>query len=167
MLKTLNKKTITYLLLLLTAVPLIYILTFKVQQQHIRHKMKEKLEAAVLHKVSIPEHQVHWMKEGKEIKVSGKMFDIKSFELKNGVYVFTGLFDDEETELREQLQKEQQNNSTNSKQLTKLFQLLKTFYNDSQHELFFPNTNSGSEIIKDNSALLSQYITIITPPPRA
>ena len=126
MLKTTTKKTITYFLLFLAAVPLIYILTFKVQQHTIRHKMNARLEANVLHTICIPEHDVHWMKNGKEISVNGKMFDIKSFHINEGVYVFKGLYDDEETALREQLQKEQETNSTNSKQLTRLFQLLQS-----------------------------------------
>jgi len=167
MLKTVTKKTITCFLLFLAAVPLIYILTFKVHQQSIRHKMKVRLEAKVLHTISIPEHDVIWMKNGKEIYVNGKMFDIKSFHINDGVYVFKGLYDDEETVLREQLQKEQESNSTNSKQLTRLFQLLQSFYNDTQSELYFPKTKSGSELIKDNSATISQFISITTPPPRA
>jgi len=38
------------------------------------------------------------------------MFDIKSSHLQNGEYVFSGLYDEEETALLEQLQKDQQNN---------------------------------------------------------
>jgi hypothetical protein len=167
MLKTATKKSITYLLLLLAAVPLIYILIFKIQQDSIQHKMKGRLNEQILHTISIPEHEIHWIKNGKEIFVNGRMFDIKSFHFQNGVCVFSGLYDEEETVLLEHLQKEQQNNTTNSKQLTQLFQLLQSFYNDPQHEIFFPDNQSGVELIKDNSALISQYISIITPPPRA
>lgn len=167
MLKTATKKSISYLLLFLAAVPLLYILTFKFQQHAIRQKMKSRLEAHVLHTISIPEHQVHWIKNGKEIKVNGKMFDIKSFQTRDGVCVFTGLYDHEETALRNQLQKEQENNSSNSKQLTQLFQLLQSFYNDSHGEFFFPDHLTGSDMIKDNTRLLTQFISIITPPPRA
>lgn len=166
MMKTVTKKLFTYLLLLLAAFPIIYILIFKFQQQSIRLKMEERLETSVLHTICIPENQVQWMKKGKEIKVDGKMFDIKSFHIQDGVYVFTGLYDDEETALRDKLEYEQEKNSQNSKQLSQLFQLLQSFYNDPQHDIFFPDAKSGSDIIKNNSALLTRFISIITPPPR-
>lgn len=167
MMKTVTKKLFNYLLLLLAAIPLIYILIFKFQQQSIRHKMEERLEASVLHTICIPENKVQWMKKGKEIKVDGKMFDIKSFHIQNGVYVFTGLYDEEETALRDNLQYEQEKNSQNSKQFTQLFQLLQSIYNDPQHDTFFPVTKSGPDMINYNSALITQFISIITPPPRA
>jgi hypothetical protein len=167
MLRTATKRTTTYLLLLLAAMPLVYTLFIGIPQKAIRHKMKERLETQILHNITVAETDVHWIKNGEEIWVNGRMFDIRSSHLRNGVYIFSGLYDEEETALLEQIQKDQQNNSDNSKQLVQLFQLLQSFYNNPQEEIVSPGNTPGGNFIADASPLASQFISIFTPPPQA
>jgi hypothetical protein len=167
MLRTATKRTTTYLLLLLAAMPLVYSLFMGIPQRAIRHRMKERLETQFLHTITIAKKNIHWIKDGKEIWVDGRMFDINSSSLQNGVYVFSGLYDEEETALMDQLQKDQQNNNANSKQLVQLFQLLQSFYNTSQEEIVSSGNIPGDKFIPDASPLASQFISIFTPPPQA
>ncbi len=167
MLKTATKQASVYLLLLLAALPLVYILVTRIQQQTIRNRMKERLEAQVLHKVSIPADKIHWIKQGKEIMLNGRMFDIRSVKFQSGEYVISGLYDEEETVLLAQLQKDQQNNTDHSKQLIQIFQLLQTIYHDPQEEFVLPVNETGSLFITVTTPLSSQFISIFTPPPQA
>ena len=167
MLRTATKRTTTYLLLLLAALPLVYTLFMGIPQKAIQHKMKERLETQLLRTITVAKNDVHWVKDEKEIWVNGRMFDIKSSHLQNGVYVFSGLYDEEETALLEQLQKDQQNNNSNSKQLVQLFQLLQSFYNNPQEEIVSPGNIPGSKFIPEASPLASQFMSIFTPPPQA
>ena len=166
MLRTATKRTTTYLLLLLAALPLVYTLFMGIPQKVIQHRMKEKLETQLLRSVTIAKKDVHWIKDEKEIWVNGRMFDIKSSHLQNGEYVFSGLYDEEETALLEQLQKDQQNNNSDSKQLVQLFQLLQSFYNNQQEEIVFLENIPGAKFIPEASPLASQFISIFTPPPQ-
>ena len=167
MLRTATKRTTTYLLLLLAALPLVYTLFMGIPQRAIQHKMKERLETQLLQTITIAKSDVLWIKDGKEIWVNGRMFDIKSFHLRNGAYVFSGLYDEEETAMLEQIQKDQQNNNSNSKQLVQLFQLLQSFYNSPQEEIVSPGNIPGGKFIPEASPLASQFISIFTPPPQA
>lgn len=165
MLRTATKRTTIFLLLLLAAMPLIYTLFTGIAQKSIQHKMKERLETQLLHKITVAEKDIHWIKEGKEIWVDGRMFDIKSSHLRNGVYIFSGLYDEEETALLEKLKKNH-HNSDNNKQLVQLFQLLQSFYNNIQEEIVFPEIIPLGKFVPGTSPLASQFISIITPPPQ-
>jgi len=129
--------------------------------------MKEKLEQQNLHTISLPGTDVHWAKPGKEIRVDGRMFDIKSFSEKNGTYTFTGLFDDDETALNEYLEKDvNQKNESSNRLLSQLFQWLQAVdpatSADNCLTIQFQNpTASFYGLI-----IPFAYKTILTPPPR-
>ncbi len=62
--------------------------------------MKEKLEESITQTITLSKEKLIWVKKGKEIKINGKMFDIKSIETnKNGDYVVSGLYDEQEDKL--------------------------------------------------------------------
>ena len=91
--------------------------------------MKEKLEEAMLHTIKVPEAKVQWVKFKKEIRLDGKMFDVKSFSVSNGEYVFTGLYDEEETALNNYFEKNtDQNKAATNHMLSSLFKLLQSIY---------------------------------------
>lgn len=108
--------------LLLTLLPCLYCVYFQMHQYSIRHEMEEKLENAQLHTIYVEKASFSWFKKNKEIKVDGRMFDVKSIRLENDHYVITGLFDDEETALHRQLEKMQSDprQGTDAKQILKL-----------------------------------------------
>lgn len=61
--------------------------------------MLERVEKEQLTTIKIPEKEIEWYNPGHEIIIEGKMFDIKSIHLENGIYTISGLFDEDETEL--------------------------------------------------------------------
>jgi hypothetical protein len=126
--------------------------------------MKEKLESHHLQTIVIPENKVTWM-DKHEIWVNNSMFDIHTKKLENGIYTFTGLYDDDETELVEQERNAAGKNNEQNKLLAQLFKCLPGFCNQqteiqdllSQHDCY----NSLTSPIPIN-----QFREILTPPPQ-
>ena len=69
----------------------------------IHRSMLEKMEIQHLTTVKIPEESFRWYNLENEIEINGRMFDVKSHKLINGVYQVTGLYDEMETALNEKL----------------------------------------------------------------
>lgn len=85
-------------LLVITA-PLGYLLFYQVRICHNRFEMLERLEKENLHSITLSPTDFHWVIPGKEIKIKGRLFDVKNI-LRNGKTItVTGIFDDEEEEL--------------------------------------------------------------------
>jgi hypothetical protein len=166
--KPLIKKITAFFLLLVGAMPVFFTLFFLIRQQIIHHEMKEKLEQEMLHTILIPEAEVQWMKYKKEIRFGNKMFDVESFTVKDGQYIFKGLYDDDETALNSYFEKNtHQKNEKGYQVLTTLFQLLQNVYSVNSSE-----TLTSQNISKEYSPLILQhipspFINILTPPPQA
>ncbi len=131
--------------------------------------MKEELESKMLHSITLNSNAIHWVKKGKEIVVDGRYFDVKSIVYTiNGTAIVTGLFDEEETALVQELQKNQKkNNSQGTKQLAQFFQLLLVMPDN-------PHDNNSGYILLSNQrfpviapATVAAFKTILTPPPQA
>lgn len=130
--------------------------------------MKEKLEQQLLHTVIIPAGEVVWVKYKKEISIEGKMFDVKSTVISNGQYVFTGLFDNEETALNNFFETEtNQKNRKGNQLLTQLFQLLQSIYTANHSESAINTGNKEIYFVLTFSNIISPFINILTPPPQA
>lgn len=166
-LKTATKKITALLFTLLGFAPLLFIIFTSIKQQEIRHNMKRQLEIKMLHTITLAKNDVYWLKEGKEILINGRMFDVKSFQpAGNGKINFTGLYDDDETALINKVKENQQNDTdTGGKLLAQLFQLLQSFCNNSHAEIFIPSLNNN-HLPGIEQRLASQYITILSPPPQ-
>jgi hypothetical protein len=155
-----------FLLLLLPVIPLCYAIVVQVKQEMIQANMKEKTEKALLHKVCMNETEVRWIKYGKEILINGRMFDIKSFLVKNGIATFFGLFDDEETALLNQIKKDHQNN-TGGKQIVQLFKLFQFINNNAgEADNFSASLSSLKYPAYQSSSLLDPLIPRFFPPPQ-
>ena len=126
--------------------------------------MREKMETHQLETVIIPENEVKWM-DDHEIWVNDHMFDIRTRKLENGLYTFTGMYDEDETLLvKKQVE-------TNNKQqpendlAAQLFKCLKGFYCESPVEwavLSYP-----LHIYYTTAQALPEYSRAIpTPPPQ-
>ena len=68
-------------------------------QALIRQRMESSLENEPLTTISLPATSVVWYEEGREIRVEGRMFDIKTFTIKDGLFTAQGVYDDDETEV--------------------------------------------------------------------
>src|SRR5687767_10293251 len=71
----------------------------QVFQYSIKKRMEASLETEALTRIRIPATDVVWYEEGREIMVQGKMFDIKTYSISNGIFTAEGIFDEEETEV--------------------------------------------------------------------
>jgi hypothetical protein len=166
--KSVITKNAPFLLLIIAAIPVFYTLIYKVEQLAIQEKMKTNLENQLLHRITISENDVHWIREAKEIMVNGQMFDIRSSAFENGYYSFTGLFDNEETALVNQIEKtQQQNSSSNNKILLQLFQWLQSIYNHPQHTGHLAYACLSQENLFITPPLSEEHMGIIIPPPKA
>ncbi|MEQ1676705.1 MAG: hypothetical protein ABL876_08395 [Chitinophagaceae bacterium] len=129
--------------------------------------MKEQLEKKLLLTITVNKEDVQWVKSGKEILLGNRMFDIKSYELRDGYYTFTGLYDDDETLLLQQLRDSQQKEKkTGNKYLVQLFQLLQTPCESLQPYIISSSPDGMLQYYSDRSRLPSLYSTILTPPPQ-
>lgn len=157
-------KISAFFLLLTSCMPILFTIFFLCKQQLIRHEMKEKLEQESLHTIIVPKDKVVWAKYNEEIIVEDKLFDVHSFSEKDGLYFFLGLFDDEETDLNELLEKDTDNKS---ELLAELFQCLQSpCINLSFDPDIIPaenNTFSFPILLH----ISSPFINIPTPPPQA
>jgi hypothetical protein len=156
-----------FFLVLAGILPVLFFLFFHFRQLQIHHEMKEQLENSLVQTILIAENKVHWIKPGKEINIDGKLFDIRFFYLKNGYYHFTGLFDEEETALINDLKN---NLHTPDKQnvplLGAFFHWLQCVSLPLNHELPLlmksDNIYSAFYLLR----LLNPFRTIYIPPPR-
>jgi hypothetical protein len=86
-------------LLLLTLAPTLFMGGLQAFQFYIRQRMEKALEKEALTTIRLPATEVVWYEEGREIMIEGRMFDIKTFEIKNGTFSAVGVYDDDETEV--------------------------------------------------------------------
>jgi hypothetical protein len=167
-LKIFLRNTSLLILLLLAALPFLSAVYLQVRQDHIKNRMKEKLRESFLTTITLGKNEVHWIEKGKEILVNGRLFDIRSFQVSGTHIIFTGLFDDEETNLVYTLkQSEEQNTAFEDEVICSLFQFLQSVYDAPQEEdLCFLNTANYCQQ-KELMTLPAVYLGILTPPPQS
>ncbi len=130
--------------------------------------MKGKMEQQLLHTITLHDGNIIWVKNGKEIFVQGKMFDVKSMEHKNGMTTFHGLYDEEETLLKKNLMAGlEKNRSSQNQLLSQLFQCLQNIFLKHSVAPAFFSVNQPHLVPVNSSPLQKQFKTIPTPPPQA
>jgi len=165
--KRVVKKISAFAFLFTGFMPVLFPLFFLYKQQLIRHEMKERLELEMLHTVIISKAEVQWVKYKKEIRIQDKMFDVKSFTIKNGQYIFTGLYDADETALNNYFEKNtEQKNERGYQVLSAFFQLLHSIYPGDSDESLISKNISKAYCPLVFQHLSSPFINILTPPPQ-
>jgi len=129
--------------------------------------MKRELEAGKLTTITLKADKIYWVKKGKEITVGEKMFDVKkALSNSDGTVTFTGLFDDEETLVKQLLKKSQEeNNSKSSGQLLQLFRMMQSLPENMGCIIAKKNPPIEEYFISGISYLPSPFISTPTPPP--
>lgn len=97
------RKITAFAFALLIALPLVFIGGMLVKQKIIRFQREERMERELLQTITVATEKIHWIKQGKEILLEGRMFDVKNFRQESGSYTLTGFFDDEEDTLHGQM----------------------------------------------------------------
>lgn len=85
--------------LLLTLAPTLFMSGLQLFQAFIRQRMEHALDKEALTTISFPASEVVWYEEGREVMVEGRMFDIKTYAIKDGVFTAQGIYDEEETKV--------------------------------------------------------------------
>ncbi len=101
----LTKKISFFILFIAVTAPLFLSAVFLAGRIVIQHEMKEKMEKENIITIDIPENNFRWHKKNREIIVNGKMFDVKSLVKVDNIYQVSGLFDEQESILNEELKK--------------------------------------------------------------
>ena len=128
--------------------------------------MKEKLETSQLQTITISEKDVVWM-DDHEIWVNEHMFDIHTKKLESGLYTFTGLYDEQETNLVKKLKDTTEKNNEENQLLSSLFRLLQSaFIEDEGNSLITDRLKTEYRpLILQN--ISSPFKAILTPPPQS
>ncbi len=159
------KKIIIIHLLVLIIMPVLFSFYFTIHQGIIHHQMEERLENTLLQIIQIKKAELVWVKQGKEIRVGNRLFDIKSIKEKNGVYEIKGLYDTDEDLLHEILNKTQRNTEQQSQQvfLNFFFQLYTSL--TTRFAEVFTNEISTEFSNHFSIQLPSPTIELLSPPP--
>ncbi len=159
-----RRKIISGFFLLLGLAPILFLLLVVLQKREIRERMKEKLETEKLQTIVLPEEKVIWM-DKHEIWVNEHMFDIHSKKLENGIYTFTGLYDEDETELVKKERKATGNSTEQNKLLAQFFKHLPVYNDTDISYLNLSITHNTFNLFASQNSI-SQFKEIITPPPQ-
>ena len=102
-------------MLLLVALPLFLSVGIFIKQQLVQQQRTQRFKTELLETFTIKAEKVDWVEVGKEIRIDGKLFDVKSFKITGNNIVFTGFFDGKEDKLVQQIVKleKQKNQSEN------------------------------------------------------
>ncbi len=146
---TVKKQLTAFALLLLVALPVFLSVSFYIKQQLVQHQREQRLTTELLETVIVKAEKIDWVEVGKEIRVDGKLFDVKSFKISGNRIILTGFFDSKEEKLVKHIGDiEQQKNKSGSP----LNQLAVKF-------LFLPNYKESSPFSIQNNwqIIVSQF----------
>lgn len=163
-----NRHITAVFLLVIVLAPLSYHFIFQARQQQIRHHMKEELEHARLQELVLPAASLQWAKPGKEILVNQELFDVKSIRYDHkGMAHIRGLFDEAETALVKEIQKDfDQQNRNGSRQIISLFKTIQSLPESGQFVFTAPAPVSTVLPVHGAGSLPNNYLLLLTPPPR-
>lgn len=123
-----------------------------------------------LESFSLPARDLVWYEKDRELLIGGRMFDVKSIEMKDGVAHITGFFDDLETELNRALEETNGSNRSGSHAGWRLFQSCLGILGVPMHAQEFqagPPPVERTPLIANPSCRLSDgHRPIDVPPPQ-
>lgn len=163
--KSAIKKIISIFFLLLGLCPLLLVIFITVQKDIVRQRMKEKLETESLQTIVLAEKDIVWM-DKHEIWVNNQLFDIHNRTLKDGVYTFTGLYDDDETSLVELQQNATDKDEEDDKSVNHFFKSFHTIFHNTTQEFYIFSLALPYKYCIASSSLMTQTNEIPTPPPQ-
>lgn len=162
-----------FLMLPLVMLVLVHLLAGNILQLarwQAQHAMEEKLEEDQLVTLeNIPLQHITWVKQGKEILINGRLFDVKDIiEMENGLLSVTGLYDTQEQEILTKLQQMNSGEQGNThKLLTGLFQQVYINTPAVQYQQLFITVQARSTDTGKQVPLPENCKEIPTPPPQA
>lgn len=167
--KAASQKIISSIILCIAAMPLIFACYVQLSEAVIHHQMKEALEQKSLVTIHIKSSQLVWIDKGKEARINGNMFDVKSYVVKGIVIELTGLFDKDEDVLFAQINNAQQKNNTDATGSALVLKWFSCFSWNANNETIDNLCVQATSIktIPQNNFLQNPVLTCITPPPKS
>lgn len=162
-----SKKILFLLLFAALLIPAITPLIIQIKIAWIKMEAERRLETNNLQVVHIPVKNVKWVKQGKEMIINNRLFDVKDFLQNATEIIVTGIYDDIETALEKQNDRLwQQQKSEQGVLVFKYFQVLAQSFLP-QHLIHLKNMlpvqkNYAGEIVSSYKEIIIQ---IPTPPP--
>lgn len=150
--------------------PTLLIVYFQLAQWQQQKHMEEELENSQLQTITLPHSELNWYKPNKEVIIEGKLFDVKKFQQEGNTVILTGLFDEKETEIKNNLsiiRKAESEKKKNSELAHQYFSiLLYPMRNSIEIPVSFQLTKKSFPV-EASSRITSISYSIITPPPEA
>ena len=156
-------------MLALIMMPAIYSIYFQLCQQLIRLEMWERMEGDVSTELVIHSSKLSWVEKGREIRLNGVMFDVKSVEKIGDSLKITGEFDHKESSLlreMEMIEETQEEEDQQSNSIQVLIQVM----DDSMPRYFaalIPCNLSVSKRFYTESTLPTVFLNTSSPPPKS
>ena len=109
--------------------PVFIKLQYQVRQE-IKHRIKKGIPETELHKITFAQNEkIDWVRDGKEFRLKGEMFDVVRKEILNGNTIYHCINDKEEKALfaildelvKEQMQDEESSEGSTAQLLFKIF----------------------------------------------
>ncbi len=144
------------------------LLAFQLGKSVNRSQIKESMEYSRLEKKLLSQNQIHWVKEGRELIIDGKMFDVHSIkQLPGGTMEIYGLSDEKENQLNKEVERLLHKNKGLQSVLVKILSLQVTTISIDTYTAIFIPVSTPDFITGYCSKLWSTTGDVITPPPRA
>lgn len=96
----LSRHSNAWLLLALLALPIVATVLLQGTGTLLSLTAEWRMEKQAAETIHIGKQQLHWVKEGKEILVAGQLFDVKRIVEKDDKLIISGVFDRQETEIK-------------------------------------------------------------------
>jgi hypothetical protein len=162
-----QNRMIAFLFLLIVAVPLLLSAKFILEENLIQQEVEEKMSTAVLQSINIAKADIVWVRNGKEILVGDKYFDVRHFEMNGEMVTLSGYFDSEETELVSAFKKYTDDNNRDNPLSKSAFNFLfPAVYNSFTQIFYGSNWHSISNNYYSFSEMLpaAPSLSFILPP---
>jgi hypothetical protein len=154
-------------LLVVSLLPVAYPCVLALQKMYARWEMKEKLEKEQLQTIRVKTSEVTWTFLHRECRIDGKMFDVKQI-IEDGEYLrLTGLYDEKETEIENNISRNSSDQNKKAVTIMAAFAQAVTVHSSETLVPIYLSTNtSGWQQLKA-SVLPTSIKTILTPPPES
>jgi hypothetical protein len=154
-------------LLVVSLLPVAYPCILGMQKMFARWEMKEKLENDQLQTIRVKESEVTWTFLHRECRIDGKMFDVKQI-IEDGEYLsLTGLYDEKETEIENNISRNSSDQNKKAVAIMAAFAQAVTVHScETMVPVYLATNTNGWQQLKP-SALPTSIKIILTPPPES
>lgn len=154
-------------LLAIPLIPLFVLFSLELGRIINRREIRAQMEVAVLRTIVLPEKDINWVEEGRELAIDGNMFDVQQFNrLPNGMIELTGVFDERETQLNKELEKHQKMKGVHKAILSTIASIQAVVADPVQSETPVLSEITTCFSTADHFSLCPFKGEVITPPPQ-